>query len=134
MKTTRTALAAASLLVSAVLLLTLGTPSRAHSGRNTPENRACLVYIKQMFEADTSDKYDPAKSESSITDVSFYGLPQRNSAFFGNRRYVAVSISLYTTKTDHGVRSVESSISDMPQHYCILDDNNNVLGLEDDVK
>jgi hypothetical protein len=111
--------------VSAGLLVLIGSPPEAKGeSHGRPEERACAVAINSMVNSATSGKYDPSVVTEEKATIFFQGT-DRSRTFFGGHKYV---IFTYFVDTLQGTRILRRS--DNETAYCVIDDSNNVLGLE----
>lgn len=89
-----------------------------------PEIRACTAEFERVYNRTTRDKYDPSIVRQQKITLYFQGL-QRNG-FFGNHKFEVVVY--FIDKLENGQII---NRSDQEMVYCVLDDSNNVLGVED---
>lgn len=93
-----------------------------------PEAKNCAAYIERMYNSIRADRYDSSKVHEEAVEITFYGV-NRIDGVFGGRKYESF-VALQYVYEDQQVRDVH----DVSEKYCVLDDNNRVLGLENDMQ
>ena len=100
-----------------------------HQGyANEPEAKSCATYIERLYNSIRTDRYDPSKVTEKAVEITFYGT-QTLPGVFGGRKYVTF-VGLQYIYENQYVRDVKN----VSEQYCILDNNDRVLGLERDMQ
>jgi hypothetical protein len=97
-----------------------------HRGNwNTPEARSCAAYVEAKYNRRVLDRYDSQNDSERMVEITFYGVARVPQLFDGHK-HVSMSVSEFILEGDELIDSRRVRRA----QYCVLDDNNRVLGLE----
>ena len=120
---------ATAISTTCLFLLPISSFAQFERHQDTPELAACKSYIEERLTDRKVNKYNPADIKETKVDVSspHYGTI-KNSTEFGGHKYLIVN---YSTHTMEG--GAYGDFSGISTAYCVLDDTNNVMGIEDKI-
>jgi hypothetical protein len=99
---------------------------RLHRGNwNTLEAISCAKYIEEKYNRRDRDRRDASMDSERVVQITFYGVAHVPH-LFGGHKHVSLAVEEAVIEGDvlveiHKIRSAA---------YCVLDDNNRVIGLE----
>jgi len=103
---------------------------RLHRGNwDTPEARSCAKYVEAKYNRMFRDPRDASRDSERVVQITFYSVAQVPS-LFGGHKHVSMAVREDVFEGDdvvetHRIRSAS---------YCVLDDNNRVIGLEAEMR
>ena len=101
-----------------------GSHGSLEGNYNTPEARACTGAIEGQVNRVIGDKYDTSIVRTRMANIVFYGV-QVTPGVFGGHKFQ--NLVYYADTFDNGRIVNRTSPSSI---FCVLDDANNVMGLE----
>jgi hypothetical protein len=115
---------------SLVSLFVLSNSAFAHDGDyRSPEGRSCVAYIEDMFNAIETDKYDQSNIKTQKVEILLSGVVRFDCPVFGGHKFEPVTYYVVTTENNQVIETTKPQTG-----FCVLDDSNNALGLEDEIR
>jgi hypothetical protein len=108
------------------------TLALGHQSMTTPSRENCAHALESRFNTRTADRYDARKMVETTVEVTFHGTDRRTlgpNAPFGGHKYETVSF--YVTTIENRIPTNVSSVTAV---YCVVDDADNVMGIETDMR
>ena len=99
---------------------------RLHRGNwNTLEARSCAKYIEEKYNRRDRHRRDSSMDSERVVQITFYGVA-RVPHLFGGHKHVSLAVEEAVIEGDAlvEIRKIRSAA------YCVLDDDNRVMGLE----
>jgi hypothetical protein len=101
-----------------------------HKGNwRTPEARSCAEYVEAKYNRRFVDKQEARKDTERSVEITFHSVAQVPQ-LFGGRKFVSMEVMEYASEGDviYDSRKLHNA------SYCVLDNNNRVLGLEREMR